>query len=140
MKAIKKSPSPLRTKYQQLEDVVGCKWSVSVLQAIGAGITRPGALERHIEGISTKVLAERLRKLTLYGLLVKRVYAEVPPRTDYALTENGQKLVNIIDQLKNLDDQMRIAERDDPAAAISRLGAEDRESRRTPIAKEPGLL
>lgn len=100
-----------KSAYTQLEDVVGCKWSVSVLQAIGVGINRPGALERHIVGISTKVLSERLRKLTDYGLLVKQVYAEVTPRTEYFLTANGQKLVTIIDQIKSLDDMMKTAEK-----------------------------
>lgn len=98
---------PLAKSYRQLEDVVGCKWSVSVLHAVGAGITRPGALERHIDGISTKVLSERLRKLTSYGLMAKHVYAEVPPRTEYSLTENGQKLVGIINQIKLLDNEIR---------------------------------
>lgn len=102
--------SPLTKSYRQLEDVVGCKWSVSVLQAVGVGISRPGSLERHIQGISTKVLSERLRKLTNYGLLDKHVYAEVPPRTEYLLTENGQKLVDIIGQIKLLDDEIRGAE------------------------------
>jgi len=77
---------------------------VSVLQAVAAGISRPGALERHVAGISTKVLSERLRKLTGYGLLDKQVYAEVPPRTEYALTANGKKLVAIIGQIRQLDD------------------------------------
>lgn len=89
--------------------MVGCKWSVSVLQAVAAGIVRPGALERHIEGISTKVLSERLRKLTAYGLLSKHVYAEVPPRTEYSLSVNGQKLIDIIEQIRDLDDDIRIA-------------------------------
>lgn len=101
----KKNASP--ASYRQLEDVVGCKWSVSVLQAVAAGISRPGALERHIAGISTKVLSERLRKLTGYGLLDKQVYAEVPPRTEYALTANGKKLVAIIGQIRQLDDAIR---------------------------------
>ena len=109
--------SPLAKSYRQLEDVVGCKWSVSVLHAVGAGITRPGALERHIEGISTKVLSERLRKLTSYGLLDKHVYAEVPPKTEYSLTENGQKLVGIINQIKLLDGEIRSAEQGRPADA-----------------------
>lgn len=95
------------SSYRQLEDVVGCKWSVSVLQAVAAGVSRPGALERHIAGISTKVLSERLRKLTRYGLLEKQVYAEVPPRTEYALTDNGRKLVAIIGQIRQLDDVIR---------------------------------
>ena len=62
--------------YQKLEDVIGCKWSVSVLLAIEAGINRPGMLERHIDGISAKVLSERLRKLTVYGLLEKHSFAK----------------------------------------------------------------
>ena len=103
MKEIKKSPLAQRANYQKLEDVVGCKWSVSVLQSVAAGVTRPGALERHIVGISTKILSERLRKLSGYGLLSKQVYAEVPPRTEYSLSEKGQKLVSIIEQIKSLD-------------------------------------
>lgn len=95
--------------YRQLEDVVGCKWSVAVLQSVAEQVTRPGELERRIEGISKKVLAERLRKLTEYQLLRKQVYAEIPPRTEYSLTDNGRKLVAIIDQLKALDVQIRDA-------------------------------
>jgi DNA-binding HxlR family transcriptional regulator len=92
-----------RSSYRCLEDVVGCKWSVSVLEAVASGIHRPGALERHITGISTKVLSERLRKLTAYGLLVKQSYAELPPRTEYVLTPRGRKLARIIEQLHTLD-------------------------------------
>ncbi len=93
--------------YRCLEDVVGCKWSVSVLLAVAAGVCRPGALERQVEGISTKVLSERLRKLTAYGLLDKRTYAELPPRTEYALTAKGLKLAAIIEQIHALDDAGR---------------------------------
>jgi len=90
--------------YQKLEDVVGCKWSVSVLTTVAAGIVRPGEIERNIQGISTKVLSERFRKLVGYGLLVKHSYAELPPRTEYELTEKGKKLVGIIRQIHELDE------------------------------------
>ncbi len=100
----KKSSVTGRAHYQRLEDVVGCKWSVSVLQTIGEGVARPGAIEREIAGISTKVLSERLRKLTAYGLLTKYVYAEVPPRTEYALTAAGRSLLSIISQIRELDE------------------------------------
>jgi DNA-binding HxlR family transcriptional regulator len=102
--------SPVKSAYSQLEDVVGCKWSASVLRAIAEGVSRPGVLERHVQGISTKVLSERLRKLTNYGLIDKHVYAEVPLRTEYSLTQNGRKLVSIIDQLKLLDNEIKSAE------------------------------
>ncbi|MFM1896169.1 MAG: hypothetical protein RLZZ385_1243 [Pseudomonadota bacterium] len=91
------------SQYRKLEDVVGCKWSVSVLLAVEQGINRPGAIERHIVGLSTKVLSERLRKLTAYGLVSKHSFSEVPPRTEYTLTEAGRKLVTIIKQIQNLD-------------------------------------
>jgi DNA-binding HxlR family transcriptional regulator len=92
-----------RSEYAGLEDVIGCKWSVSVLLAVEQGVNRPGALERHIDGISTKVLSERLRKLSAYGLLEKQVFPEVPPRTEYRLTELGSRLVEIIAQIRQLD-------------------------------------
>jgi DNA-binding HxlR family transcriptional regulator len=94
---------PSRSTYRQLEDVIGCKWSVSVLLAVAEGVSRPGALERHIDGISTKVLSERLRKLTAYGLLTKKSYPEVPPRTEYSVTVSGEKLTKIIRQVQDLD-------------------------------------
>ena len=93
-------------EYRKLEDIVGCKWSVSVLMAVQQGVNRPGALERHIDGISTKVLSERLRKLTSYGLLDKTVYPEVPPRSEYALTPSGGQLVRIIAQIQALDEEI----------------------------------
>lgn len=92
-----------QSTYRCLEDVIGCKWSVSVLLAAGEGVTRPGAMEKYIPAISTKVLNERLRKLSHYGLLEQTRYAESPPRTEYTLTEFGHKVVGLIAQLRKLD-------------------------------------
>ncbi len=91
--------------YRCLEDVIGCKWSVSVLLAAGDGITRPGAMEKHIPGISAKVLSERLRKLTIYGLLKQHRYAESPPRTEYALTVFGREVVALVARIRQLDEE-----------------------------------
>jgi DNA-binding HxlR family transcriptional regulator len=89
--------------YERLEQVIGHKWSVCVLEAVRKGVNRPGALERCIEGISTKVLSERLRNLTLYGLLHKHSFAEIPPRTEYSLTRAGEALVEILARIHDLD-------------------------------------
>ncbi len=93
----------MRKNYECLEQIVGCKWSVSVLMSVKEGVNRPGALERHITGISTKVLSERLRKLTSYKLLHKKKFKELPPRTVYSLTDKGEQLVNIIHKIHELD-------------------------------------
>jgi DNA-binding HxlR family transcriptional regulator len=102
----KKINTKTHATYRKLEEVVGCKWSVSVLMAIREGVNRPGALERKIDGISTKVLSERLRKLSAYGLLQKHSYPEVPPRTEYVLTSSGEKLIRIIEQIQHLDSEI----------------------------------
>ena len=97
-----------------MEDVIGCKWSVSVLHAVREGVNRPGALEREIAGISTKVLSERLRKLTHYGLLKKATFPEVPPRTEYSLTGAGHRLTDLIEQIRQLDSQIQSSEANGP--------------------------
>lgn len=91
------------TAYRCLEDVIGCKWSVSVLLTAGDGVVRPGAMEKHIPGISTKVLSERLRKLTKYGLLKQHRYPESPPRTEYELTSFGREVVRLVARIRDLD-------------------------------------
>ena len=92
-----------QSAYRCLEDVIGCKWSVSVLLAAADGVARPGALEKHITGISTKVLSERLRKLTRYGLLEQCRYPESPPRTEYHLTVFGREVVTLVARIRELD-------------------------------------
>ncbi|TAJ51789.1 MAG: transcriptional regulator [Nevskiaceae bacterium] len=89
--------------YRCLEDVIGCKWSVSVLIAADEGVNRPGAMVRHIPALSTKVLNERLRKLVRYGLLEKRSYPELPPRTEYHLTTFGREVMALVARIRELD-------------------------------------
>lgn len=94
-----------RANYHRLEDVVGCKWSAGVIAAIGAGVCRPGELERHIPGISTKVLNERLRKLRAFGLITRTEFSGLPARVDYHLTPTGKKLAKLLVQLQELNDE-----------------------------------
>lgn len=96
---------PERRNYRRLEDVVGCKWSAAVVAAIGRGVTRPGQLERFIPGISTKVLNERLRKLLDYGLITREEHPGKIKRVEYHLTPTGRRLVEIIEQLRELDEE-----------------------------------
>jgi DNA-binding HxlR family transcriptional regulator len=88
---------------RMLEDIIGCKWSLTVLSLVRRGVHRPGKMEHAINGLSAKVLNERLRKLTRFGLLDKRSFAEIPPRVEYRLTPMGVKLGAIIDQIEKLE-------------------------------------
>lgn len=86
-----------------MEDILGCKWSLTVLSLIRKGVHRPGAMEHAVDGLSAKVLNERLRKLVRYGIAEKRAYAEVPPRVEYRLTNLGMKFGSILDQIDRLE-------------------------------------
>ncbi|MFN0316821.1 MAG: winged helix-turn-helix transcriptional regulator [Burkholderiales bacterium] len=89
-----------------VEDIVGCKWSLAVLGLIRHGVNRPGAMEHAIEGLTAKVLNERLRKLVRYGILGKTAYAEVPPRVEYRLTDFGSRFTVILDQIEALQNEL----------------------------------
>lgn len=87
---------------RMVEDVVGCKWSLAVLGAVRGGVNRPGAMEHAIDGLSKKVLNERLGKLVRFGILNKHVYPEVPPRVEYTLTPFGRKFCGVLDGIDAL--------------------------------------
>jgi len=89
-----------------VEDVIGCRWSFTVLRAVAKGVSRPGALERHIEGISTKVLTDRLRTFTRAGIFERVQFPEIPPRVEYRLTRFGKKFVAVVKQVEKLQAEM----------------------------------
>lgn len=93
--------------FSMAEDVLGCKWSLTVLQLVRQGICRPGLMERSVEGLTTKVLNERLRKLTNYKILQRYAYPEIPPRVEYRLTPFGEKFIDILDRLAGLDEELK---------------------------------
>ena len=89
-----------------VEDIVGCKWSMSILDMVDKGISRPGAMVREQDGLTTKVLNERLRKLQKYQILNKIEHPEVPPRVEYTYTEFGKKFLGIVQAIRKLEDEM----------------------------------
>lgn len=74
-----------------VENVVGCKWTLHVLAQVRGGVTRPGRLVRTAEGLTTKVLNERLAKLVRYGVLEK--VSRTLPCGDWARARRGRPLV-----------------------------------------------
>ncbi len=91
---------------RMVENIIRCKWSLSVLAQIQNGVNRPGALERAIDGLTTKVLNERLRKLVRFGILEKTIFPEVPPRVEYQLTEFGKNFIDVLDAIELLEQQL----------------------------------
>jgi DNA-binding HxlR family transcriptional regulator len=78
---------------REILDRVGDKWSVLVIVLLGQRTHRFNELHRAIEGISQRMLTLTLRALERDGLVSRTVYASVPPRVDYELTELGRTLL-----------------------------------------------
>ena len=76
--------------------IIDGKWTTRIVRDLLQGKKRYSELMQSIPGISPKVLAARLRLLEQQGLLTKTVYPEVPPRTEYQLTDRGLQLRGII--------------------------------------------
>ena len=79
--------------------LIGDKWKVLILRELVGGTKRFGQLKNAIGGVSQKVLTAQLRDMEQKGLLSRKVYAEVPPRVEYTLTETGYSLKPILDSM-----------------------------------------
>ena len=79
--------------------LIGDKWKVLILRDLLTGTKRFGELKRSVGNVSQKVLTAQLRAMEESGLVNRTVYAEVPPRVEYALTELGQSLKPILDAM-----------------------------------------
>jgi DNA-binding HxlR family transcriptional regulator len=79
--------------------LLGNKWKVLILRELFTGTKRFGELSRGVPGISQKMLTQQLRQMEVDNLVHRRIYAEVPPRVEYSLTEIGRSLSPILDAM-----------------------------------------
>ncbi len=80
---------------------LGGTWKIPVLWRLRKKTWRYTELQKDIEHISQKMLTQTLKDLEADGFVLKKVYAEVPPRTEYSLTKKGEKAVEVITYLRN---------------------------------------
>jgi len=74
-------------------DRIADKWTALVIQVLASGTRRYAELQREIGGISQKMLTQTLRSLERDGLVQRKVYPEVPPKVEYALSKLGRTLI-----------------------------------------------
>ena len=77
-------------------DIVGDRWTVLVLRDVGLGYRRFNELLQSCEGISTNLLASRLKRLEERGMVERSFYSDHPPRAEYRLTEKGKAFTKVI--------------------------------------------
>ncbi len=86
---------PVETTLMLISD----RWKVLIIRDLLEGTKRFGELKKSVGGISQKVLTANLRSMEEAGLLTRKVYAEVPPRVEYTLTETGYSLKPVLDAM-----------------------------------------
>lgn len=91
---------------RMVEAIFGCKWSLTVYQLLKNGTNRPGEMVRRVEGLTTKVLNDCLRRNLEFGILERRAFNEVPPRVEYAVTPLGEKFIRVLDELETLQQEL----------------------------------
>ncbi|MDR0652786.1 MAG: helix-turn-helix transcriptional regulator [Synergistaceae bacterium] len=79
--------------------LMGDRWKALIVRDLLTGTKRFGELKKSLSGISQKVLTQHLRIMEENGLVDRKVYAEVPPRVEYSLTELGRSLKPIHDAM-----------------------------------------
>ena len=79
--------------------LISNKWKVLILRDLLSGTKRFGELKKSMGGVSQKVLTAQLRDMEDNGLISRKVYAEVPPKVEYTLTELGFSLKPILDAM-----------------------------------------
>jgi DNA-binding HxlR family transcriptional regulator len=90
-----------------VENIVGCKWSLRLLELCADGYTRPSAFLRACPGLSAKVMNERWRKMLRYGIVRRTVSGEKPPiEVEYLLTPFGLRFIRILEEIRRLQDEV----------------------------------
>lgn len=82
-------------------DLIGNKWKLLIMRELLTGTKRFNEMHKAISGISQKVLTENLRKMEEDGIIDRKVYAVVPPKVEYSLSELGDTLRPIIDSMSD---------------------------------------
>ena len=99
-------------------DVMGGKWKAVILYRLSGRVVRFTALKRELCRITQRTLTQQLREMEADGLVLRKIYAEVPPRVEYALTRRGESLLPALDALRSWSEaELSVPQPDMPAPA-----------------------
>jgi DNA-binding HxlR family transcriptional regulator len=97
MEIVKEEPCPV----EAIAGIIGRKWVPLIIRDLAQGVHRFGELQNSLS-VSPRVLSTRLQELENEQLIRREVFAEVPPRVEYSLTDKGSLLVPVIDEMRRV--------------------------------------
>lgn len=104
MPRVSKQPLPTGCSVERALSLIDGKWKIVILYKLLRGTLRFNELHRLIPGVTQRMLTHQLRELEADGLIVRVVYAQVPPRVEYSLSARGQSLEPVLLALKQWGD------------------------------------
>jgi DNA-binding HxlR family transcriptional regulator len=103
----RKTPLPLECGLHLTKEVLNGKWKANLLYAISVDVKRPSELLRLLPGAAKRVLNVQLKELENHGIIIKKIYHQLPPKVEYSLTQLGCSLMPIIDAMNHWGDDNR---------------------------------
>jgi DNA-binding HxlR family transcriptional regulator len=91
-------------RYQAAVEVLGKRWTALIVRVLLVGPRRFSEMAATISGLSDRLLSERLKELEAFGILERRVFPETPVRIEYALTDKGRELQQVVDAIQRWAD------------------------------------
>ena len=80
-------------------NVIGGKWKLPIIFHLGEKTHRFGELKRTLAGITQQMMSKQLKELEDHGMVLRKVYAEVPPRVEYSLTDKGKSIFPVLESM-----------------------------------------
>lgn len=105
----KKIPFDIECGVKIAMEVMGGKWKSCIIQELNEGPKRPSELHRLLEEASPRVINQQLKELEVHGIIRKKVFREIPPHSEYSITETGKTLIPLIGQLEEWGNRFRPA-------------------------------
>jgi DNA-binding HxlR family transcriptional regulator len=96
----KKIPEQLDCGLSVAVKILGGKWKSWILACLREGKKRPSELQKEMSGVSPRVISMQLKELETFGVISKNIYAEIPLRVEYYITELGQTLYPVMDTME----------------------------------------
>jgi DNA-binding HxlR family transcriptional regulator len=93
---------------KEVLDIIGGKWAMPIIYILSKGKMRFKELERSVEGINTRMLVKELKNMEANGIIIREVFATVPPTVEYTLTKKGERLLPSIISLHNWGQEFSI--------------------------------
>lgn len=103
----KKIPFDIDCGIKITMEVIGGKWKSCIIQELVTGSKCPSELHRLFTDASPRVINQQLKELEMHGMIQKKIFTELPPHSEYSITETGRTLIPIIELLEAWGDDFR---------------------------------